>query len=327
MTTTVDETKPEFFTARAQALPYNLPKRSLWNAERFEHDHLGIDLAPYFGLQPDDRLLVLGSCFARDSMHGMLQRAIGRLSKQAGEPLGAQLGHKYNAPSLLQALRWATQQTFNEDLLIELTDGDWFDGHLHPVSHQPSKDVALQRHIDALQSLNDDIQQASVAVLTFDNIEYFVDCHTNALLNTPPPIDLIDAFRARFVFHRATAEETHRDIRSICNELWKANSSLRIIAAVSPIPIDATFSSDDVLVANQLCKSTLLVALQAAVREFAAQDRPIQYCPTYELITMQPQRDQVWRERDLNDQPDGRHLQDAFARRVLTPLVKAAVTK
>jgi|GEM_PF-2605508 len=325
MTTTVNETKPPFFTARAQAQPYNLPERSLWNAERFKHDHLGIDLRPYFDLQPDDRLLVLGSCFARDSMHGMLQRAIGRLSKQDREPLGAQLGHKYNAPSLLQALRWARQQSFNDDLLIELSDGDWFDGHLHPVSHQPSKEAALQRHVAALQALTNDLQQATIAVLTFDNIEYFVDCHSDAILNTPPPIDLIDDFSARFTFHRASAEETQRDIKSICGELWKANPALRIITAVSPIPIDATFSGDDILVANQLCKSTLLVALQTVVREFAAQDRPIQYCPTYELITLQPQRDQVWRERDLNDEPDGRHLQDAFARRVLTPLAKEAM--
>jgi len=324
MTTATNATKPEFYTARAQAQPYNLPERSFWNADRFDHDHLGIDLAPYFDLTRDDRVLVLGSCFARDSMHGMLQRAVGRLSKSSGEPLGAQLGHKYNAPSLLQALSWARQQSFNEDLLIELTDGDWFDGHLHPVSHQPSRDAALERHTDALQALGNDLQQATVAVLTFDNIEYFVDCHTNTLLNTPPPADLIDSFQSRFAFHRATTEETQRDIKSICTELWKTNPSLRIIAAVSPIPIDATFSGDDVLVANQLAKSTLIVGLQSVVREFALQDKPIQYCPTYELIALQPQRETVWRERDLNDQPDGRHLQDAFARRVLTPLVKAA---
>ncbi len=324
MTTATNDTKPEFYTARAQAQPYNLPERSYWNAERFDHDHLGIDLAPYFDLTPDDRVLVLGSCFARDSMHGMLQRAVGRLSKSVGEPLGVQLGHKYNAPSLLQALRWARENSFNEDLLIELTDGDWFDGHLHPVCHQPSREAALQRHSDALRALRKDLQQATVAVLTFDNIEYFVDCRTNALFNTPPPVDLIDSFQTRFAFHRATVEETQRDIKAICTELWNANPSLHIIAAVSPIPIDATFSGDDVLVANQLVKSTLIVGLQSVVREFALQDRPIQYCPTYELIALQPQRDNVWRKRDLNDQPDGRHLQDAFARRVLTPLVKAA---
>ncbi len=88
MTTT---TKPAYYTARDQAEPYNLPSQSLWDAARFDDAHLGIDLSPYFNLKPDDQLLVLGSCFARDSMHGMLQRAIGRLSKSKTEPLGAEL--------------------------------------------------------------------------------------------------------------------------------------------------------------------------------------------------------------------------------------------
>lgn len=322
--TTTPSNKSAFYTARAQAKPYRLPARALWDATRFDDAHLGIDLAPYFNLQADDRLLVLGSCFARDSMHGMLMRAVGQLSKKQVEPLGAALGHKYNAPSILQALTWIRDDAFDPSLLIELTDGDWFDGHLHPVTHQTSLAEATARHRAALSSLKADLQNATVAILTFDNIEYFLDRKTQTVLNTPPPIDLIDDYSSRFQFHRAKPDDTSRAISAICHELWRINDGMRIITAVSPIPIDATFSGEDILVANQLVKSTLLVALHLVVNELRAEGRPIQYCPTYELVTLQPQRATVWRERDLSGEPDGRHLEEGFARQVLTPLVANA---
>lgn len=314
-------TKPEFHTARDQSAPFNLPAHSVFSPSRYQHDHLGIDFSRHFDISENDELLVLGSCFARDSMHGMFQRAIGRINRQNREPLGTGLGHKYNAPSILQALQWARSHSFMPDLIVPLSDGEFFDGHLHPVRHYATRDEAIETQKAALESLQADLRKATVVVLTLDSIEVWVDRKCGTYLNTPPPVDLIAEFESRYYFERQSFEQTRECLIEIFNELHRANARLRIIAAVSPIPIYATFTGDDILVANSLCKCVLVAAMNAAVANGQNNGLLVEYCPTFELVTSQPDRATVWREKDLNGQPDGRHLDETFARRVLVPLV------
>jgi len=311
MTTATAAAEP--LTARDWVAPFKLPEQSHFDASRFELESLGLDLGAAFDVAADERLFILGSCFARDAMHGLLKRAQQRTHADAPPLAGTALGHKYSAFSIVQALEFIDRIAFDERLIVELTDGLFFDGHRHPVVLRPSREQAHVEHLVALEQTHRELQSVDVVSLTFDTIEIWHDDEFDVPLNTPPPIDRIAGFHDRFRFRRTTCAENRDAIVEIFRRLDAIAPGVRIVAAVSPIPMFATFSGEDILVANTYCKSVLHAALTDAINLAKHHSINAQYCPTYELVALQPRRQGVWRAADPAGLPDGRHLDESFA--------------
>jgi GSCFA family len=95
--------------------------------------------------------------------------------------------------------------------------------------------------------------------------------------------------------------------------LETGNTGKRILMTVSPVPLTATFSGMDVVIANAYGKSVLRAVAQAIRDEF---DR-VDYFPSYEMVTASSDMS-VW-EHDLM------HVTDAFVRRIVKTFVTAYV--
>ena len=79
-------------------------------------------------------------------------------------------------------------------------------------------------------------------------------------------------------FRRITYDEVKKGLLKIIDLTQKINPAAAIVFTVSPIPLDRTFTSDDIMVANCISKSTL----RAAVGEVTSISRNIHYFPSYE---------------------------------------------
>ncbi len=104
-----------------------------------------------------------------------------------------------------------------------------------------------------------------------------------------------------------TVDDNIRELQRLVDAWRPFNPDVRIILTVSPIPLLATFRSDEcnVVVANCHSKSVLRVAAE----EFAARNDGVTYFPAYEAVlygTRQPFRE------------DGRHVSRQALDRVMT---------
>ena len=85
----------------------------------------------------------------------------------------------------------------------------------------------------------------------------------------------------KFYWTRETVLETISNLRSFVLGAKTLNANLKIVVTVSPQPMIATYSADNVLVANCNTKSCLRSAMQAVVDE----NQEVSYFPSYEFAT------------------------------------------
>jgi len=105
-----------------------------------------------------------------------------------------------------------------------------------------------------------------------------------------------------------------------------ANPRARFVASVSPVPLKATFCGADVFVSNCVSKSTLRAALHEAIAALKSEGVPIDYFPSYEIVTLAPRRDDAWRAEFPDGKPDGRHVREDFvARTIMSAFLRAYV--
>jgi len=286
---------------------YDVPARSVFDPARFDLQDLGIDVRPSFSIRPEDRIFVIGSCFARE-IDTAMTRAGFRVA-------GGALGNKYNTLSMLQAVRWMLgEAAFDASLVAEMADGRWFDGHRHPVAYHASAEMAATSHREMLADMREGLISSDVVVMTLGLVEVWRDNVTGAWLNCTPPRAMCDD-TARYEMIRTTHAANLAALTEIL-ALLRRDKARRIVCSVSPVPLFATFTDADVLVANTYSKSTLRSVADEAI---AAAGAGVDYFPSYELATLSARR-RVWRPRHLTGEPDGRHVLPEFVQNVILPL-------
>jgi hypothetical protein len=290
---------------------FKLEQPALFHPDRFAAFDLGMKVSPSFQLNRNDRIFVLGSCFAAEVLHTLQQR--GFLSTDGGQ------SHKYNIFSMLQSLNWALDGGFNGDLLAPLQDGRYFDGHSNPSRLFDSIKEGTSAHLAVLEQVRQEIITADVIVMTLGLVEVWRDETAGVWLNQTPPVGMVRE-PARFRACITTHAQNLCALTDLLRCLHLLNPRLRVICSVSPVPLKATFSGGDALMVNCYSKSTLRsVATEAitAVRHELAME--IDYFPAYELSTLRP-REEVWRAKNIRDEPDGRHVRREFVNDVIMRL-------
>ena len=88
------------------------------------------------------------------------------------------------------------------------------------------------------------------------------------------------------------------------------HSDVQVVVTVSPVPLTATFSQHDIVLANTLSKSTL----RAAAAWWACAHENVHYFPSYEIV-MNSQRDSAWYADGIHVRPElVRHIMETFLR-------------
>jgi hypothetical protein len=268
-----------------------------------------------FTLRRSDRVYTIGSCFARGLESALAHRgfqvesAAGDFSSFAG---GTHRGlsadgftNRYTPPSILNELRWALDPAspFPAEALVPLEDGTYADPYTNPTFVWGDLEETLRRR-RVITDLTRRVTGCRLVVITLGLIETWLDTHTGLYTNMTPPVDPRDP--ERFVFHVLTQEQVRETLAGV-HELLSAygHPELEIVTTTSPVPLNATFTGQDVVVANMHSKSLL----RTAASEWVAAYENVHYFPSYEIV--------MYSDRGLAWEADGRHVRGEVAHRIM----------
>lgn len=282
--------------------------------QRFREDFFPVNSTPKFRLKHSDRFFAIGSCFARNIERELSAQGITCLTEGINIPADFYTGardaraamNKFNIPSMIDEIA----RTFDPDhrepgRYIELAPGEYFDPATSGIKLLPLADHALVRQ--AIRATTLRMAEADVVIVTLGLVEAWFDRESGLFLNTSPhpramqrearrvrlalPGDRPNRFlhmRPNFSFLR---DKMHRLIHAIACHAPKA----RVVVSVSPVPLQATMTADDVVMSSSLSKSLLRVVAEDARASFDHVD----YFPSYEMVMNSP-RALTWEEDEIH---------------------------
>ncbi len=264
--------------------------------------------SPSFQLQPGEKIFTIGSCFARNIEKALASRGFDVVTRRilsAGTTLfkhRANILNNYGVPSILNELTWAldADKPFDANTnLFELYPDRYIDIHLPAAIRPASRDEVLERR-KVITDITAEVKNCRVVVMTLGLTEVWYDRQSELYLNYSPRRALVAKHPDRFELHVLSYEETLSYLRQIVTLLKQTcGEAQRILLTVSPVPLTATYTGRDVLVANGLSKAVL----RTAADEIIAENDHIDYFPSYESITLSA-RDAAWED-------DQRHVEQA----------------
>lgn len=322
--------------------PYtHLPDRSFWRrhvANTAWRDVPFMD-EPKFTLRRSDKLATAGSCFAQhitrhmrrvglepfvvEAAHSFLQFGSPEVLESYGQ-FSARYGNVYTARQCLEMLRQAagTMPVVN-DLVEE--DQRWFDLLRPGILSKGfgSREEALADRGYHLHCVRRMFETTDVFVLTLG----LTECWQNVSLGYTYPVcpgTVRGSYQpAEHRFHNFSCTEVVADLEALINEARALNPALRFIFTVSPVPLVATQSGENVLVASSYSKAVL----RAAVGEVVARHPCAQYFPSYEIISQPASFGQYLASdlREVTDRGVG-HVMSCFLKALYPQLEDARLT-
>jgi hypothetical protein len=266
-------------------------------------------------IKKDSNVYTLGSCFARRVEEALMAKGINCLSnpvrvwsetclKMYGElPSDPnEFVHLYNVPSMYYALRWALDPgfPFPKAGLVRLSTGHYRDYHSHDTQRFcdrfKTEEEMLLFHDTAFNQLFKGIAKCQVIIFTLGLIEAWFDHETGFYLNTTVDQQSVERFPGRYTFE-VIDHQTNLDYLEKIYALLKQHcpNPFHIFITVSPVPLGATFTERDILVATHFSKSLLRVLAE----EWAWRHEEITYFPSYEMALYSP-RPEVWAEDQMH---------------------------
>jgi hypothetical protein len=185
---------------------------------------------------------------------------------------------------MLYELEWAlgSNEYDPKDSILKISDGKFMDPQSVPGNfNQTGLDSLLLRK-NTVFSLKRSIQEAKGVTLTLGLTETWFDHETNRYLNMTPDFRSLKQTPDRFELRQVSVEENIDNLNPIYSLISEYNSDFNVIVTVSPVPLLATFTERDVIVATTLSKSTLL----CSAHTFTSQHPRVDYFPSYEMASL-----------------------------------------
>ncbi len=211
----------------------------------------------------EDRLMLFGSCFATH----MGERLAAAKFRCDTNPYGV----LYNPASISAALREIIAGKRYEASGLFQHQGCWHSPMHHGDFSAPTAEEALQHVNTRLQSASASLGQCSFLLLTWGTAWVYEDRATGNIVGNCHKLP-----ESHFTRRRLSVDEIVRDYGSLCNVLFTRVPQLKVLFTVSPIR-----HVRDGLHANQLSKSTLLLAADEMCRMFPGR---VCYFPAYEIV-------------------------------------------
>ena len=279
--------------------PYShLPRHCFW--KKFVSDSpwrsLGLNDQPKFLLQKGDRVATAGSCFAQhisrymkyigldpyivEPAHTLMHQFGGNVESYS--QFSARYGNIYTVRQCLELL-WQAFGTMPTIEGFTEQNGRWFDLMRPNVEkegfatlHEAESDRCY--HLGRVKYM---FETTDVFIFTLGLTESWYNAtsgHTYpACPGTVRGIYSPDEHK----FRNFTCAEVSADLEKLINELQAVNKDIKIIFTVSPVPLVATYTGNNVLVASTYSKSVL----RAAVGEVEVKYNNVAYFPSYEIIS------------------------------------------
>ena len=289
------------------------------NRESLGSDFFRPALNKTFSLDARSAGYVLGSCFAQQVQFALGKRETPLRSSILDSPherwfvqnarnyWPLNFFHRFNPRSMLHEVEnilSKSQSIPNGELILARPGGLFSDYHydfrfrLHAFQDCVARRDFVRKRINALIDIE-------FVILTLGLVEAWFDCESGLYLNTAPEEDLIEQFPTRFRFQVLSETDVVESLSRIFELLHNVNPGMKIVLTVSPIPLLATFTGDDISVANANSKATLLCAVHRLLHAFPR----VFYFPSYEIVSYS-NRAAVWEQ-------DGRHVRAEFVEQIM----------
>jgi tetratricopeptide (TPR) repeat protein len=280
-------------------------------------------LQPSFRLEAGHSVFTIGSCFARNIEQHLADLGCRvpmldlRLPAEEfhGQTNGAM--NRFHPPAFRQCLEWAAAIWDRggdvawadcEPLAFDWGDGRLFDldmGCDGPVTRE--RFLERRRHVYAIFS---QVFTADCLMMTPGLIEAWRDKATGLYIHEPPTHKALHRQRERWELEILTYEQCQADLLAAIDVVRARNPTIKVLITTSPVPLTATFSGQDVLVANSQSKAVLRAVCGAVPLLRPMTD----YFPSYESATLSFPTG-VWA-------PDRLHVSQPFIGKIVAQLVK-----
>jgi hypothetical protein len=241
-------------------------------------------LRPRFSFDLARPVFTIGSCFAREIEEVLLRQQVPlptrdfMVPKEEWPYRPSGLLNEYNPGTMYQRIRAALTGATWPDATGVATERGVFDLLLAlgpPVS--PERFRQRRADIDRVYS---HLGSAGLVVITLGLVEAWFDNETGHYLNRMPPPPAIRQRGKRFRFVRLGFPEVQELLEKSLALLVEHDPAMRILLTVSPVPLEATFTDADAVVANSYSKAVLRACATQMAERFAQVD----YFPSYEMI-------------------------------------------
>ncbi|MEP6708508.1 MAG: GSCFA domain-containing protein [Verrucomicrobiota bacterium] len=273
-------------------------------------------ITPQLKLKREDKLFAIGSCFARGIEKALIAQKMDVLSAatefESFKPVnkeGSGLGftNKYNTFSIYNELRWALDPSaeFPRESIVDIGDGLVCDPHITPMLELAGLEETLQRR-SMIKLVTRRVTQCRVVIITLGLVEAWRDTITDTFVNATPLPEVLRQYPDRYEFHVTNFAQNFAALEQIHALLGQfGHPDVQFVVTVSPVPLMATFSTEDVVIANTYSKSLL----RAAAQEWAAAHQNVHYFPSYEIV-QNSERATTWEE-------DLRHVQGKVVQHIM----------
>ncbi len=272
-------------------------------------------ITPGFKLQREDKLFAIGSCFARGIETALVGRKMEVLSAApefaslptVGKDMtGPGFTNKYNTFSIYNELRWALDPAAEcpRESIVDLGDGLFCDPHITPMLPLANSEETWRRR-SLIEMVYRRIVQCRVVIITLGLVEAWRDTMTDTFINASHG-ELFGRYPDRYEFQVTDFAQNFANLEEIHALLGRfGHPDVQFVVTVSPVPLIATFSTEDVVLANTYSKSLLRTVAQ----QWAGAHDNVHYFPSYEIV-QNSDRTVTWEE-------DLRHVKGKVAIHVM----------
>lgn len=278
--------------------PYReLPENAFWKlavANRSLFDLADV-WSPKFHIQPIDRVVTFGSCFAQHIGQALIARGFNWHSaepppEELSSPnarrfnynvFSARTGNIYTTSLLLQWTRWALENTQTpDDVWLQNNRAyDPFRPAIEPEGFR-SGDEAKKSRLIAIEAFRRCITDAEYFVFTLGLTESWTDLETGWEYPVCPGTVAGEYDATKHAFENQDYAKILESMENAFDLMTEANPKLRFIVTVSPVPLTATKSGNHVMIATMESKSIL----RAVAGRLTQIRDDVDYFPSYELI-------------------------------------------
>jgi hypothetical protein len=278
-------------------------------------------IMPRFKLGRDDNFFAIGSCFARGIEKTLVARKMNVLSAASEfasfqtvnkEVTGLGFTNKYNTFSIYNELLWALDPNTKcpPESIVDVGGGLFCDPHITPTLELADKEETFRRRA-LINTVTSRSAQCRIMFITLGLVEVWRDTLTDTFVNSTPLAEVFRAYPDRYEFQVSDSAQNYGNLEKIHELMAKfGHPDVHFIITVSPVPLMATFSKQDVVSANTYSKSTLRTVAQ----EWAAAHSNVDYFPSYEIVQSSG-RSTTWLD-------DLRHVQGKVVGHIMTLFLK-----
>jgi len=250
---------------------------------------------PKFKITPKSKVATFGSCFAQHFGNALKSRGFNWFLSELPPPglskknqtafnynvFSARTGNIYTTSLLRQWVEWALEKN-------EVPSEVWEKNKRYHDPFRPtvepngffSIDELRASQVESVRSFRECIKSSNFFVFTLGLTESWFNAKEGYEYPMCPGTSAGSFSEDEHIFKNQNFNEIRKELALAIKYMRQENPSLKFILTVSPVPLIATKSGRNVIVATMESKSIL----RAVAGQFSESNRAVDYFPSYEII-------------------------------------------